>query len=82
MKPIASSLTILYKLQLRTIQRPPGMFCDEVPMPVLDHTASHPDLPVLGASAPAVTYVFAARRGTEQIAGGLMLFSPGSIHSA
>lgn len=77
-------LKSLSELQLRMIQAAPRVFCDEAPMLVLDRTTLH--LPVLGAhamddrpwggpSAPAVVYVFADGRSTNEIAGKLMGFS-------
>ena len=79
-------LKSLYELQLRTIQASPRLFCDETPMPVLDpgrrrtricqfwaHAVD--DRPWGGPSPPAVAYVFADGRGTEEIAGQLTGFS-------
>ena len=79
-------LKSLYELQLRTIQASPRLFCDETPMPVLDpgrHRTricqfwahAMDDRPWGGPSPPAVAYVFANGRGTEEIAGQLMGFS-------
>jgi len=79
-------LKSLYEFQLRTIQASPRLFCDETPMPVLDpgrrrtricqfwaHAVD--DRPWGGPSPPAVAYVFADGRGTEEIAGQLTGFS-------
>jgi transposase len=79
-------LKSLYKLQLKTIQASPRLFCDETPMPVLDpgrhrtrtcqfwaHAID--DRPWGGPSPPAVAYVFADGRGTDKIAGQLRGFS-------
>ncbi|TAI60230.1 IS66 family transposase, partial [Bradyrhizobium sp. Leo170] len=79
-------LKSLYELQLRTIQAAPRVFCDETPMPVLDpgrHRTricqfwahAMDDRPWGGPSPPAVAYVFADGRGTEEIAGQLTGFS-------
>jgi len=79
-------LKSLYELQLRTIQASPRLFCDETPMPVLDpgrHRTrtcqfwahAMDDRPWGGPSPPAVAYVFADGRGTEEIAGQLTGFS-------
>ena len=79
-------LKSLYELQLRTIQAAPRVFCDETPMPVLDPGRRRPricqfwahamdDRPWGGPSPPAVAYVFANGRGTEEIAGQLSGFS-------
>lgn len=79
-------LRSLYELQLRTIQASPRLFCDETPMPVLDpgrHRTricqfwahAMDDRPWGGPSPPAVAYVFADGRGTEEIAGQLSGFS-------
>jgi transposase len=79
-------LKSLYQLQLRTIQAAPRLFCDETPMPVLDpgrHRTricqfwahAMDDRPWGGPSPPAVAYVFADGRGTEEIAGQLAGFS-------
>jgi transposase len=73
-------LKSLYELQLRTIQATPRVFCDETPMPVLDPGRHRPricqfwahamdDRPWGGPAPPAVAYVFAGGRGTEEIAG-------------
>jgi transposase len=75
-------LETLYELQLRTIQASPRVFCDETPMPVLDPGRGRTrtcqfwahamdDRPWSGPSPPAVAYVFAASRGTDEIAGQL-----------
>ena len=72
----------LYELQLRTIQAAPLLFCDETPMPVLDPgrrrtrtcqfwAHAMDDRPWGGPSPPAVAYVFADGRGTEEIAGAI-----------
>ncbi|MHC2608463.1 transposase [Bradyrhizobium liaoningense] len=79
-------LKSLYELQLRMIQAAQRVFCDETPMPVLDpgrHRTricqfwahAMDDRPWGGPSPPAVAYVFANGRGTEEIAGQLMGFS-------
>ncbi|MCP1758605.1 MULTISPECIES: IS66 family transposase [Bradyrhizobium] len=79
-------LKSLYELQLRMIQAAPRLFCDETPMPVLDpgrHRTricqfwahAMDDRPWGGPSPPAVAYVFANGRGTEEIAGQLTGFS-------
>ena len=79
-------LKSLYELQLRTIQASPRVFCDETPMPVLDPGRHRPricqfwahamdDRPWGGPAPPAVAYVFADGRGTEEIAGQLTGFS-------
>ncbi|MGY3464719.1 transposase [Bradyrhizobium sp. LM6.11] len=79
-------LKSLYELQLRTIQASPRVFCDETPMPVLDPGQHRPricqfwahamdDRPWGGPAPPAVAYVFAGGRGTEEIAGQLTGFS-------
>ena len=79
-------LKSLYELQLRMIQSSPRLFCDETPMPVLDpgrHRTricqfwahAMDDRPWGGPSPPAVAYVFADGRGTEEIAGQLTGFS-------
>jgi transposase len=79
-------LKSLYELQLRTIQASPRLFCDETPMPVLDpgrHRTricqfwahAMDDRPWGGPAPPAVAYVFADGRGTEEIAGQLTGFS-------
>jgi transposase len=79
-------LKSLYELQLRTIQSSPRLFCDETTMPVLDPGRGRTricqfwahamdDRPWGGPSPPAVAYVFAAGRGTEEIAGQLTDFS-------
>jgi transposase len=79
-------LKSLYELQLRTIQASPRLFCDETPMPVLDpgrHRTricqfwahAMDDRPWGGPSPPAVAYVFANGRGTEEIAEQLTGFS-------
>src|ERR1700688_2605816 len=79
-------LKSLYELQLRMIQASPRLFCDETPMPVLDpgrHRTricqfwahAMDDRPWGGPSPPAVTYVFANGRGTEEIARQLTGFS-------
>lgn len=79
-------LKSLYELQLRTIQASPRLFCDETPMPVLDPRRHRTricqfwahamdDRPWGGPSPPAVAYVFANGRGTEEIAGQLTGFS-------
>jgi len=79
-------LKSLYELQLRMIQASPRLFCDETPMPVLDpgrHRTricqfwahAMDDRPWGGPSPPAVAYVFANGRGTEEIAGQLTGFS-------
>jgi transposase len=79
-------LKSLYELQLRMIQAAPRVFCDETPMPVLDpgrHRTricqfwahAMDDRPWGGPSPPAVAYVFANGRGTEEIAGQLTGFS-------
>ncbi|MCK1712607.1 MULTISPECIES: IS66 family transposase, partial [unclassified Bradyrhizobium] len=79
-------LKSLYELQLRTIQASPRVFCDETPMPVLDPGRHRPricqfwahamdDRPWGGPAPPAVAYVFAGGRGTEEIAGQLTGFS-------
>jgi len=76
----------LYELQLKTIQASPRLFCDETPMPVLDpgrHRTrtcqfwahAMDDRAWGGPSPPAVAYVFADGRGTEEIAGQLIGFS-------
>jgi len=68
------------------IQASPRLFCDETPMPVLDPGRHHTrtcqfwahamdDRPWGGPSPPAVAYVFADGRGTEEIAGQLTGFS-------
>jgi transposase len=78
-------LESLYELQLRTIQASPRVFCDETPMPVLDPGRGRTrtcqfwahamdDRPWSGPSPPAVAYVFAASRGTDEIAGQLTGF--------
>jgi transposase len=78
-------LKSLYELQLRTIQASPRVFCDETPMPVLDPGRGRTrtcqfwahamdDRPWSGPSPPAVAYVFAAGRGTDEIAGQLTGF--------
>jgi hypothetical protein len=82
-------LKSLYELQLRTIQASPRVFCDETPMPVLDpgrrrtricqfwaHAVD--DRPWGRPSPPAIAYVFADGRGTEDIAGQLASF-PGIL---
>ena len=72
--------------QLRTIQASPRVFCDETPMPVLDPgrrrtricqfwAHAMDDRPWGGPSPPAVAYVFADSRGTDEIAGQLADFS-------
>jgi transposase len=79
-------LKSLYELQLRTIRASPRVFCDETPMPVLDPgrhriricqfwAHAMDDRPWGGPSPPAVAYVFAGGRGTEEIAGQLTGFS-------
>jgi transposase len=79
-------LKSLYELQLRTIKAAPRVFCDETPMPVLDPARRRTricqfwahamdDRPWGGPSPPAVAYVFADGRGTEEIAGQLAGFS-------
>src|SRR6266487_1179449 len=79
-------LKSLYELQLKTIQASPRVFCDETPMPVLDPGRHRPricqfwahamdDRPWGGPSPPAVAYVFADGRGTDEIAGQLTGFS-------
>jgi hypothetical protein len=71
-------LKSLYVLQLRMIQTVPRVFCDEMPMPVLDPGRHRPricqfwahamdDRPWGGPSPPAVAYVFADGRGTEKM---------------
>ena len=79
-------LKSLYELQLRAIQASPRVFCDETPMPVLDPgrrrtricqfwAHAMDDRPWGGPSPPAVAYVFADGRGTDEIAGQLADFS-------
>jgi hypothetical protein len=79
-------LKSLYELQLQTIQASPRLFCDETPMPVLDPgrrrtrtcqfwAHAMDDRRWGGPSPPAVAYVFADGRGTEEIAGQLTGFS-------
>ena len=79
-------LKSLYELQLKTIQASPRLFCDETPMPVLDpgrHRTrtcqfwahAMDDRPWGGPSPPAVAYVYADGRGTEEIARQLTGFS-------
>src|SRR5882757_10836865 len=76
-KRVAWWLNSLYELQLRTIQASPRVFCDETPMPVLDPGRGRTrtcqfwahamdDRPWSGPSPPAVAYVFAASRGTDE----------------
>jgi Transposase IS66 family len=77
---------VAQELQLRTIQAAPRVFCDETPMPVLDPgrrrtricqfwAHAMDDRPWGGPSPPAVAYVFADGRGTDEIAGQLADFS-------
>jgi transposase len=79
-------LKSLYELQLKTIQASPRLFCDETPMPVLDPGRGRPrtcqfwahatdDRPWGGPAPPAVAYVFAEGRGTDNIAVQLAGFS-------
>ena len=86
MKRAAWWLKSLYELQLQMIQAAPRVFCDETPMPVLDpgrHRTricqfwahAMDDRPWGGPAPPAVAYVFADGRGTDEIAGQLTGFS-------
>ena len=81
----------LYELQLRTIHASPRIFCDETPMPVLEpgrrrtrkcqfwaHAVD--DRPWGGPAPPAVAYVFADGRDTEEIVAQLTA-SPASCRS-
>lgn len=79
-------LKSLYELQLRTIQASARVFCDETPMPVLDPgrrrtrtcqfwAHAMDDRRWGGPSPPAVAYVFANGRGSDEIAGQLAGFA-------